>query len=327
VDDGSSDGSGAIADAYAGQYENVRVLHKENGGLSSARNAGIADAAGNYLGFVDSDDWAEPEMFQELWKAAESVCADLAVCGYFRDFPAEEQSETYALPSDLFAKTPEEVGALLLAAYRAGWAAFCWNKLYRTDFLRASGVFCEKTQEPHEDLCFNFALFPKINRAALLAKAYYHYVSNGAGSLAARFYAHFNEAAAQKLSALRAALPLFPLEWAERQRLFEREYIRTMRACVQNMYRAGSRLSAKERQSFLRALPADETLFEYLSREAPENGLDKLFRFALDKKNPAIADCLYKTLYFGKNRFSGVYRRFRKKLYPSPAPDRAPRKD
>ena len=66
VDDGSADDSGRICDAYAEKDHRIRVIHKENGGLSSARNAALAVASGAYIGFVDSDDWIEPEMYGQM---------------------------------------------------------------------------------------------------------------------------------------------------------------------------------------------------------------------------------------------------------------------
>ena len=66
VDDGSPDGCPAMCDAWAKQDRRIRVLHKENGGLSSARNAGLAVATGRYISFVDSDDWIEPQMLEYL---------------------------------------------------------------------------------------------------------------------------------------------------------------------------------------------------------------------------------------------------------------------
>ena len=68
VDDGSKDNGGAMCDVYAAQYEQVRVHHKENGGLSSARNAGIKVATGDYVGFVDSDDSVDENMYESLLK-------------------------------------------------------------------------------------------------------------------------------------------------------------------------------------------------------------------------------------------------------------------
>ena len=66
VDDGSRDGSGALCDAFARQDHRVKVIHKPNGGLSSARNTGIDAAQGEYLAFVDSDDWLEPDAYAQM---------------------------------------------------------------------------------------------------------------------------------------------------------------------------------------------------------------------------------------------------------------------
>ena len=66
VDDGSTDASGEICEQFAKKDTRIRVIHKENGGLSSARNAGLDVASGDYIGFVDSDDWIEPEMYAEM---------------------------------------------------------------------------------------------------------------------------------------------------------------------------------------------------------------------------------------------------------------------
>ena len=82
VDDGSPDNCGRMCDAWAEKDPRIRVLHKENGGLSDARNAGIEIAQGCYLGFVDSDDYIKPDMFETLIANLESYHADLSMCGY-----------------------------------------------------------------------------------------------------------------------------------------------------------------------------------------------------------------------------------------------------
>ena len=78
VDDGTKDNSGAICDAYARQDARVKAIHKKNGGLSSARNAGIDAATGEYLSFVDSDDWIEPQMYERLYEAATAAGTSIA---------------------------------------------------------------------------------------------------------------------------------------------------------------------------------------------------------------------------------------------------------
>lgn len=84
VDDGSTDGSGTMCDAYAREDERITVIHKKNGGLSSARNAGIEQAHGTYIGFVDSDDWIAPDMYENLKKLLDMYECDIAVCGIKR---------------------------------------------------------------------------------------------------------------------------------------------------------------------------------------------------------------------------------------------------
>lgn len=89
VDDGSPDNCGAICDEYAEKDGRIRVIHKENGGVASARNAGLDIAAGDWIGFVDPDDWIEEDMFQYLMEGALTCRADIAVCG-MRKIGAEE---------------------------------------------------------------------------------------------------------------------------------------------------------------------------------------------------------------------------------------------
>lgn len=82
VDDGSTDGSGELAEQYASRHtDKIRVLHQENQGLGGARNTGIKDAKGEYVAFIDSDDWIRPNMLSTLWKEIQQTGADIAVCG------------------------------------------------------------------------------------------------------------------------------------------------------------------------------------------------------------------------------------------------------
>lgn len=82
VDDGSTDSSAEILRTYAGKDERIRIIHKENGGLVSARKAGVKAARGVYIGYVDSDDWIEPQMYERLYECAKRHQADMVSSGY-----------------------------------------------------------------------------------------------------------------------------------------------------------------------------------------------------------------------------------------------------
>ncbi|MFG6332760.1 MAG: glycosyltransferase [Lachnospiraceae bacterium] len=86
VDDGSPDGCPALCDDYAGRYENVRVIHKKNGGLTSAWKEGVRHARADLIGFVDSDDWIEPDMYERLWRELDRQKADIAMAGLVFDY-------------------------------------------------------------------------------------------------------------------------------------------------------------------------------------------------------------------------------------------------
>lgn len=138
VDDGSPDGCGALCDAAAARDKRVRVVHQKNGGLSAARNAGIAlppaadSEAPRYLAFVDADDEVEPDFLQTLYEAAEAAGADIAVCGW-REIDEEGR------PADTppLYQTPAEGvfrGRALLEQFdgpSSPYYTVAWNKLYR----------------------------------------------------------------------------------------------------------------------------------------------------------------------------------------------------
>ena len=86
IDDGSPDNCGKICEEYAQKDKRIKVFHKKNGGLSDARNYGIARASGEYLAFVDSDDWIEPDMYEVLVNWIEDHQTDIVSCGFFLSF-------------------------------------------------------------------------------------------------------------------------------------------------------------------------------------------------------------------------------------------------
>ena len=130
VDDGSPDRCGALCDAYAAEDERIIVIHKENGGLSSARNAGIEAARGNYIGFVDSDDSIAPDMYHFLYENMKKEQADLSMCGLFDVYAGREPKR---LPEYYRVMGPEEAVEMVLKAETASVSAV--NKLYKKEIF------------------------------------------------------------------------------------------------------------------------------------------------------------------------------------------------
>lgn len=126
VDDGSTDGSGEICDQYSKRDARIKAYHKKNGGLSDARNYGIARMSGVYLAFVDGDDWVHPQMYEVLLAVMQREGADLVSCDYEKEDPsfAEKPIEIKDIKYNVFSK--EQVIANLGIP-----RIVAWNKLYR----------------------------------------------------------------------------------------------------------------------------------------------------------------------------------------------------
>ncbi len=129
VDDGSTDGSGEICDEYASKDSRIKVIHKPNGGLSDARNHGIDIARGEYLGFVDGDDWIHPQMYETMINVLLRDNADIVACSYERK--DESFSDTHIDAAEF--NTRILTGTQALLSIDDTIQAMAWNKLYRRE--------------------------------------------------------------------------------------------------------------------------------------------------------------------------------------------------
>ncbi len=165
IDDGSPDRCGAICDGYAGADARVRAFHTENRGLSAARNVGLREARGEYIGFVDSDDWIEPDMYEALYAALAQTGADISVCGRWNTYPNRETEEKRA--GSVFTHV-EALKALLSGNIRSN----VWDKLYRREVFRDI-LFPEG--KVFEDVFVMYSVFERSRKTALIPKPEYHY--------------------------------------------------------------------------------------------------------------------------------------------------------
>lgn len=135
VDDGATDNSTIICDKYQAVDTRIKVIHKTNGGLSHARNAGLKLATGDFIGFVDSDDWIEPNMVEVLVSALQETGADIAVCNHHIESSdsMSQQISTGTLKRNLYSSKEALKMILNLEGFIGN---IVWNKLYRKNILQ-----------------------------------------------------------------------------------------------------------------------------------------------------------------------------------------------
>lgn len=188
VDDGSTDSSPALCDKWEKSDSRIIVLHKQNGGLGSARNTGLDRAAGKYICFIDSDDYVEKNMVERLVQESETHDAQIVICGndnvQLRNGTYHEISKN-SMPKSILENNNAIANGLadLFAHY---YAIPAWNKLYRTSLLRLNHMRFNEHVTVAEDSLFNIPLYKLAERIVSIPDILYHYVSRE-GSLCNHF--------------------------------------------------------------------------------------------------------------------------------------------
>ena len=178
VDDGSTDSTGKICDRYGEKYPKIQVIHRGNGGLSAARNTGLEIATGEYIGYVDGDDWIEPEMYEKMLFACENHGAEVAICAYKEigndafsgDFSGKEYvlSKDEALDTYVCDNRPYHI-------YNS-----VWSKLFRKDIV--DGVLFPEGKKS-EDILYTIRALLKCERCVFVDHPFYNYVVSREGSI------------------------------------------------------------------------------------------------------------------------------------------------
>lgn len=177
IDDGSTDGTGALCDALCEKYPELRCIHQPNAGVSAARNRGLDEARGDYLWFADSDDTVDPDSLTNAASIAVQQQPDMLIFGMSFDY--YRKGKIYRREK----LTPPYEGVLTLEQLKARFQEFyacnaltpVWNKLYRREFLIRSGVRFHEDMILMEDFLFVLGLLPFCRSIYSLPEAIYRY--------------------------------------------------------------------------------------------------------------------------------------------------------
>lgn len=186
VNDGSKDGTAAVMDRYAAMDSRIRAIHKENGGVTSARLRGVAEARGQWIGFVDGDDLIEPQMYERLLENALKYGADISHCGYQMVFPS--RTDYYHNTGKLLQQ--EHTAALLDLLDGSLVEPGIWNKLYSRALFRDFADHMDFSIKINEDLLMNYWLFKFSRKSVFEDFCPYHYLVRTGSAANSRLNAH-----------------------------------------------------------------------------------------------------------------------------------------
>ncbi len=173
VDDGSKDDIRSVLNAYTAQYPNIRAIYKENGGVTSARLRGAAEATGQWIAFMDGDDYVEPQMYGRLWELAKEHHADIAHCGHRIVFQ-DGRTEFVHRSGQLYHQDHRQ-GLRDLLDNNVVSLSLC-TKLYRRELFQGLDAWMDTRIKNNEDLLMNYYLFDRANRSVFEGNCPYHYI-------------------------------------------------------------------------------------------------------------------------------------------------------
>lgn len=169
VDDGSTDGSAEICDAYAAKDNRIKVIHRENRGLSAARNDGLDVVTGELIGFVDSDDWIDPDMYEFLYQLLKGGGADISICSHYIEKPTKTKVK-YASDAVLRLSSRDAIRLLVEDNIIRN---FAWDKLYKRHLF--DGLRFPQDRY-FEDIAIMYKIFYKAQDIVMKGHPKYHYM-------------------------------------------------------------------------------------------------------------------------------------------------------
>ena len=179
VDDGSKDESLQMLNGYAAEDPRIKVIHKTNGGLVSARKSGLKESKGEYITYVDGDDWIGPDLIGELYKAAVDNDADMVCAGFTRELFSKSATFTNYLPSGIYEgeklKDLWKSMASFGTYYRPGISTYVWNKLFKRGILTEPQLGVDDRIGIGEDAAVTYPALLNCSRVAVIDNTSYHY--------------------------------------------------------------------------------------------------------------------------------------------------------
>lgn len=281
IDDGSKDKSLDICQFYAEKDQRVRVIHQENAGVSAARNKGITEAIGEYIGFVDSDDWIDTVMYKSMLREADRTEADVVMCDartVYEDGIIQADTITQ-LSCNQILKKSDFTPSLLLEMAGSAWRCIYKNNRYNDKLQKHNTLLFPLGVKFSEDRIFNLYAFGQANKVAYMKEAFYNRYINKKSAIH-RFHEDYFEAYKKAADSIEQAIHYAWQNDDELQRAYLGQFINGAIGAICNYYYKTSPLKIAEKKNMIRKLCEDVQL-----RGAIETyGADKMSGWILNRR-------------------------------------------
>ena len=288
VDDGTRDRSGEICDEYAAKDPRIIVIHKENGGAPSARNVAIDKAKGKYMYFMDSDDWTEPTMLEDMYNIAEKNHSQLVVAGYYIDtyYSDTEKFVQKQFCDDAVFATQQEFRNNAHKLFDKNLLYTPWNKLYLSSYILENKLYFPQTF--WDDFPFNLSVVRDVERVAVTSKKYYHFIRKRAESETAKYRADMFDKREEEHSWMLDLYEHWNLDTSETREFLARRYIERVIGCVENITNRNCTLSPKEKKAEIKKMISAERARQAVKTAKPNSKYMKLMLLPIKWNNTTL---------------------------------------
>ena len=298
VDDGSQDKTGEILDKLAGEHENLLVIHKENGGVSAARNDGIRKASGQWLVTLDGDDYMDDIMLERLHEAAVRGQSELVICGFRKVYP-NGYREVFRPETELITDKESMINTMFTELYDRHLMSTHSNKLYSLELIRKESIYYDQELQINEDIDFCFRYLSHCSTVAVIKGAYLNYVQHEAGqSLINRFHENGLKSC---FKVLRAYDELFDPLTLEDTVINDMNNRMLQHFCsFAGLMYYQSDYSEEKKLAVIQELCGEEAFQKLLAQTTPVGLKNRTAHFLLSRKKARAYHELCKLLYFKK---------------------------
>lgn len=309
VDDGSPDQCSQICEDYKKKDRRIKVVHKNNGGLSSARNKGIEVAEGSYVCFVDSDDWIENRHVEDMMSLIYKDKYAWIVTGLSIDFVYDRISNKIRSQVPMKeCRTSEGLGYLLQDEL---FNSSC-NKLYSRKLIQNSGLKFEVGSEPMEDFIFNCQYARNVQTIIQNSATSYHYMRQDGVSMTNVYIPDLYDKSKRGNILLDQLYRQCDSSDEGVLKAYRKTYIYRIFSCVPNLYRKNYKEPIKKRIQVYRDMKSDYNLRNYMVSSNIDDIYIKSFAYLLLHCPAFLMDLIYNELFFVRNRITWLYKLFRK---------------
>lgn len=289
IDDGSKDNSGKICDEYAAKDSRLKVIHKENGGAPEARNVAIKQAKGEYLYFIDSDDWIENDYLEKMYNLAKNNNADVVITGFFMEYYQNGKDVTYETNCDDTIYTSEDFKQNAHKYLNNSLLSLPWNKLYRAKRIHEEELLFPNTK--WDDHHFNMDFLMNVDKNVVLSSMKkYHWYRSRKGSETMINYSDPNLFNKRKehFEHVQQLYKHWGVNNEEAEDSINSYYMGRVIQCIQEAC-DNKKLSKKERKALIRQIVNDKSVIEAQKKAKSLSIKFKIAAMPVKLKNVTLA--------------------------------------